>query len=139
MIKCSHRSPNVQLYSLSLAESLSKNCSVTLHREISSRAFTAGLEKLITDRNTHEKVKKKALVLVAMWNEEFAHYSEPGGDSGGLGVMGELYDRLKGKSKSLHFTLWRLRLVQCYHLADIIFRLCRLQVRRPIRPSSSSG
>jgi hypothetical protein len=48
--RLTHRSANVQLYTLSLAESLSKNCGLTLHRELASRAFTAGLEKLITDR-----------------------------------------------------------------------------------------
>lgn len=41
---------NVQLYTLTLAESLTKNCGMELHREIASRAFTQALEKLITDR-----------------------------------------------------------------------------------------
>lgn len=48
--RLAHRSPNVQLYSLSLAESLSKNCGVDLHRELASRAFTQALERLVTDR-----------------------------------------------------------------------------------------
>ena len=48
--RLTHRSANVQLYTLTLAESLSKNCGLTLHREMASKAFTAGLEKLITDR-----------------------------------------------------------------------------------------
>jgi len=48
--RLAHRNANVQLYSLSLAESLSKNCGKNLHAEIASRAFTQGLEKLITDR-----------------------------------------------------------------------------------------
>lgn len=48
--RLTHRIPNVQLYALSLAESLSKNCGVELHRELASKAFTQGLEKLITDR-----------------------------------------------------------------------------------------
>ena len=48
--RLAHRNPNVQLYSLALADSLSKNCTVELHREIASRAFTQALEKLITDR-----------------------------------------------------------------------------------------
>lgn len=45
-----HRMSNVQLYTLTLAESLTKNCGIELHREIASRAFTQALEKLITDR-----------------------------------------------------------------------------------------
>lgn len=48
--RMAHRNPNVQLYALSLAESLSKNCGVELHRELASRAFTQGLEKIINDR-----------------------------------------------------------------------------------------
>jgi len=48
--RLAHRSPNVQLYTLSLAESLSKNCGIELHRELASRAFTGALEKLVVDR-----------------------------------------------------------------------------------------
>jgi hypothetical protein len=48
--RLAHRNPNVQLYALSLAESLSKNLGIEIHRELASRAFTQGLEKLITDR-----------------------------------------------------------------------------------------
>lgn len=48
--RLAHRNPNVQLYALSLAESLSKNCGIELHREIASRAFTQALEKIVTDR-----------------------------------------------------------------------------------------
>ena len=48
--RLAHRNANVQLYTLTLAESLSKNCGLTLHRELASKAFTAGLEKLIMDR-----------------------------------------------------------------------------------------
>jgi len=48
--RLAHRSPNVQLYALSLGESLSKNCGIDLHRELASRAFTGALEKLVVDR-----------------------------------------------------------------------------------------
>ena len=48
--RLAHRNPNVQLYALSLAESLSKNLGIEIHRELASKAFTQGLEKLITDR-----------------------------------------------------------------------------------------
>ena len=48
--RLAHRNPNVQLYALSLSESLSKNLGIEVHREIASRAFTQSLEKLITDR-----------------------------------------------------------------------------------------
>ncbi|KAJ7065538.1 hypothetical protein C8F01DRAFT_1351415, partial [Mycena amicta] len=89
--RLTHRNPNVQLYSLSLAEALSKNCSIELHREIASRAWTSGLERVITDRNTHEKVRTRALGLVAMWTEDF-------GNDSTLGIMQECYDSLKAKN-----------------------------------------
>ncbi|KZP04388.1 hypothetical protein FIBSPDRAFT_694014, partial [Athelia psychrophila] len=88
--RLTHRIPNVQLYALSLAESLSKNCGVQLHRELASKAFTSGLEKLITDRNTHEKVKRRALVLIGVWTAEFA-------DDPTLGIMEECYNNMKSK------------------------------------------
>jgi signal transducing adaptor molecule len=44
----------VQLYALALTESLSKNCGAILNREIASKAFTQGLEKLIMDRVSSE-------------------------------------------------------------------------------------
>jgi len=48
--RLTHRNPNVQLYALSLSESLGKNLGIEIHREIASKAFIQGLEKLITDR-----------------------------------------------------------------------------------------
>jgi hypothetical protein len=48
--RLAHRNPNVQLYSFTLVESLSKNCGKELHQEIASRAFTQAFERLITDR-----------------------------------------------------------------------------------------
>lgn len=48
--RLTHRNPNVQLYTLSVAEALSKNCGLVIHREIASRSFTQGLERLVTDR-----------------------------------------------------------------------------------------
>lgn len=88
--RLSHRNSNVQLYSLSLSESLSKNCGIELHRELASRAWTQALEKLITDRNTHEKVKKRALVLIEQWTRDFENDST-------LGIMEECYNSLKTK------------------------------------------
>ena len=54
--RLTHRTSNVQLYTLTLAESLTKNCGIDVHREIASRAFTQGLEKLITDRVRRRRV-----------------------------------------------------------------------------------
>lgn len=88
-----HRNPNVQLYALSVAEALSKNCGVEVNREIASRAWTQGLEKVITDRNTHDKVRKRALSLIAQWTDEFR-------DDETLGIMEDCYNSLKAKSTS---------------------------------------
>jgi hypothetical protein len=55
--RLAHRNPNVQLYSFTLVESLSKNCGKELHQEIASRAFTQAFERLITDR-----VRKSVLI-----------------------------------------------------------------------------
>ncbi|KIM62505.1 hypothetical protein SCLCIDRAFT_119575 [Scleroderma citrinum Foug A] len=89
--RLAHRSPNVQLYALSLAESLSKNCGIVLHRELASRVFTQGLERLVTDRTTHDKVRKRALGLIAMWAADFEN--DPS-----LGVMEECYSNLRSKN-----------------------------------------
>ncbi|KAF8598303.1 hypothetical protein BDV93DRAFT_451284 [Ceratobasidium sp. AG-I] len=88
--RLTHRNANVQLYALSVAEALSKNCDITVHREMASKAFTQGLEKLATDRNGHDKVKKRTLALIKLWTGEFAHDPQ-------LGMMGELYSNLKSK------------------------------------------
>ncbi|KAI9464810.1 hypothetical protein F5148DRAFT_1209321 [Russula earlei] len=89
--RLAHRNPNVQLYSLTLAESLSKNCTKELHSEIASRAFTQALERIITDRTTHDKVRNRTLMLVAMWTEDFEN--DPN-----LGIMEECYQGLKAKN-----------------------------------------
>lgn len=52
-----HRNPNVQLYALSLAESLLKNLGIELHRELASKAFTQALERVITDRVSEYLIK----------------------------------------------------------------------------------
>ncbi|KAA1468971.1 hypothetical protein DENSPDRAFT_863919 [Dentipellis sp. KUC8613] len=88
--RLAHRNANVQLYSLALVEALSKNCTVELHREIASRAFTQALEKLITDRTTHDKVRQRALSLIALWTAEWEN--DPS-----LGIMEECYNNLKAK------------------------------------------
>ncbi|CAG7851736.1 Class E vacuolar protein-sorting machinery protein hse1 [Serendipita indica DSM 11827] len=91
--RLTHRNANVQLYSLAVAEALSKNCGIEVHRELASRAFTQGLEKLVTDRTGHDKVKKKALSMIQSWAQEWE--KDPS-----LGIMNECYESLKSKSKS---------------------------------------
>ncbi|KAF8185948.1 hypothetical protein BJ912DRAFT_880441 [Pholiota molesta] len=89
--RLAHRNPNVQLYALSLTEALGKNTGIEVHRELASRAFTQGLEKLITDRNTHEKVRRRALGLIALWTAEFEKDET-------LGIMEDCYNNLKAKN-----------------------------------------
>ncbi|THH03276.1 hypothetical protein EW145_g6384 [Phellinidium pouzarii] len=88
--RLAHRNPNVQLYALALVEALSKNCGIQVHREIASRSFTQGLERLVTDRTAHDKVKKKSLSLIDMWTGEFEN--DPS-----LGIMEECYESLRGR------------------------------------------
>ncbi|KAG8959514.1 ESCRT-0 subunit protein hse1 [Tulasnella sp. 419] len=89
--RLAHRNPNVQLYALSLADALSKNCGDLVNREISSRSFTQGLERIVTDRTTHDKVKKRTLALILEWTEDFDR--DPS-----LGIMKECYESLKSKN-----------------------------------------
>ncbi|THU95019.1 hypothetical protein K435DRAFT_667261 [Dendrothele bispora CBS 962.96] len=88
--RLAHRNPNVQLYTLTLAEALSKNCGIEMHRELASRAWTGGLERVVVDRNTHEKVRRRILSLIAMWTAEFE--KDPT-----LGVMEDCYNGLQTK------------------------------------------
>ena len=78
-----------------LTNSLSENCGRPVRREISSKSFTDGLERVVTDRTTAAPVRTKVLGLVRKWNEEFEGSEE---DDGAL--VHELYDRL-AKSGSL--------------------------------------
>ncbi|KAH9967446.1 hypothetical protein BC827DRAFT_1123490 [Russula dissimulans] len=95
--RLAHRNPNVQLYSLTLAESLTKNCGKELHSEVASRAFTQALERLITDRTTHDKVRNRTLMLIAMWTADFEN--DPT-----LGIMEECYESLKAKNYKFEHT-----------------------------------
>lgn len=87
-----HRNANVQLYSLTLCDALSKNSGSVAHRELASRAFTEALRRLLTDRNTHLAVKKKAWQVAKEWNQEWGN-----GDDGGL--LKETMNSLESQSE----------------------------------------
>jgi signal transducing adaptor molecule len=92
MIKrLAHRNANVQLYTLELANALSQNCGIQLHKELASRSFTDALLRLAADRNTHQQVKAKILERMAEWSEMFS--SDPD-----LGIMQGAYQKLKAQS-----------------------------------------
>ncbi len=86
--RLAHRSVNVQLYALTLAESLSKNCGSKMHREIASRAFTQALLRLASDRTTHAAVKSRIVELMEEWTRDYR--TDPS-----LGFMGEAFVELQ--------------------------------------------
>ncbi|EPQ28488.1 uncharacterized protein PFL1_03791 [Pseudozyma flocculosa PF-1] len=82
-----HRNANVQLYALTLSDTLSKNCGLPVHQELASRSFTQTLSRISLDRNTHATVKKRCLSLIKQWANDFEDES--------LDLMRETYDALK--------------------------------------------
>lgn len=68
--RLSHRSANVQLFALTLADALVSNCGPSLHREVSGKQFTQTLSRLVQDRNTHDSVKRKALHVMQTWAKD---------------------------------------------------------------------
>ncbi|KAK4110987.1 hypothetical protein N656DRAFT_712759 [Canariomyces notabilis] len=92
--RLAHRNANVQLYTLEVANALSQNCGKSMHRELSSRAFTDALLKLANDRNTHTQVKAKILERMKEWSDMFK--SDPD-----LGIMYDAYYRLKQSNPTL--------------------------------------
>ncbi|KAF2181088.1 hypothetical protein K469DRAFT_752944 [Zopfia rhizophila CBS 207.26] len=95
MIKrLAHRNANVQLYTLELANALSQNCGLKMHKELASRSFTDALLRLAADRNTHQQVKAKILERMAEWTEMFS--SNPD-----LGIMQDAYMKLKTQNPNL--------------------------------------
>ncbi|KZP01759.1 hypothetical protein CALVIDRAFT_17385 [Calocera viscosa TUFC12733] len=93
--RLAHRNANVQLYSLSLADSLVKNCKVDLRREIASKSFMAGVERIVLDRTTHDKVRKKALFYIKEWLETYTNADE------NSAMIDETFKKLK--DKGYHF------------------------------------
>jgi signal transducing adaptor molecule len=91
--RLNHRNANVQLYALELANALSQNCGINLHRELASRSFTEALLRLAAERNTHPRVKAKILERMADWAEMFSSNPE-------LGIMEQNYMKLKTQSMS---------------------------------------
>lgn len=95
MIKrLAHRNANVQLYTLELANALSQNCGLQMHKELASRSFTDALLRLANDRNTHQQVKAKILERMAEWSEMFARDPD-------LGIMSGAYLKLKSQNPNL--------------------------------------
>ena len=110
MIKrLAHRNANVQLYTLELANALSQNCGLKMHKELASRSFTDALLRLAADRNTHQQVKAKILERMGEWSEMFANNPD-------LGFMQQAYMKLKTQSKNV--ALWHNHLWKYLRFAD---------------------
>ncbi|KAF9352151.1 ESCRT-0 subunit protein hse1 [Mortierella sp. AD094] len=90
--RLSNKNANVVLYSLTLCESLAKNCGLKAQREISSRAFTSLLVKILNEKTTHPAVRQRILELIQQWAFEFR--ADPS-----LGIMDETYHQLRSQSK----------------------------------------
>ncbi|GAA94771.1 uncharacterized protein L969DRAFT_97264 [Mixia osmundae IAM 14324] len=88
--RLTHRSANVQLACLTVAESLVKNCGKPLHREVASKSFCDALKRLALDRTTHQQVKTKVAQVITSWTEEFK--SDPQ-----LGIVEDTQDALRAK------------------------------------------
>lgn len=65
-----------------------------MHRELSSRAFTEALLRLVNDRNTHTQVKAKIIEHMESWTAMFNNDPE-------LGIMGDAYHRVKQSNPNL--------------------------------------
>ncbi|KAJ8105633.1 hypothetical protein OPT61_g10058 [Boeremia exigua] len=95
MIKrLAHRNANVQLYTLELANALSQNCGIKMHKELASRSFTDALLRLANDRNTHQQVKAKILERMGEWSDMFSRDPD-------LGIMQGAYNKLKSQNPGL--------------------------------------
>ncbi|KAK9474533.1 uncharacterized protein V1510DRAFT_389689 [Dipodascopsis tothii] len=95
MIKrLTHRSANVQLFTLTLANSLAQNCGKTVHQELASKAFTQALVRLTSDRTVHQSVKTR---LVAIMEELVTTF----GSDPTLGLMEEAFEQVKSLNPSL--------------------------------------
>ena len=95
MIKrLAHRNANVQLYTLELANSLSQNCGLKIHRELSSKSFTDALLRIAADRTTHQAVKSKILERMEDWAKMFKSNPE-------LGIMDTAYYKLKSQNPNI--------------------------------------
>ena len=68
-----HRNANVQLYAITLTDTLSKNCGDAVHHEIASRAFMHTLSKVVRDPSTHNLVKQRILRTLLSWRDEYKH------------------------------------------------------------------
>ncbi|KAK7204720.1 class E vacuolar protein-sorting machinery protein hse1 [Myxozyma melibiosi] len=93
--RLTHRSANVQLYSLTLTDSLAQNCGTKMHRELASRAFTQTLVRISSDHTVHHTVKARLLEVMEELVKLFS------GDHS-LGIMADALNQVKSLNPRLH-------------------------------------
>ena len=79
---------------MELANALSQNCGLKIHRELSSKAFTDAVLRLAADRTTHQAVKSKILERMEEWSTMFRSNPE-------LGIMEQAYMKLKSQNPNI--------------------------------------
>ncbi|KAJ2503010.1 ESCRT-0 subunit protein hse1 [Coemansia sp. RSA 1972] len=85
-----HRNANVVLYTTTLVQSLLENCGQSVKQEVSSRAFTTTLTRVLNDKSVHEKVKSRILGSIQQWAFDFRQ--DPT-----LSLMEETYTKLRAQ------------------------------------------
>lgn len=100
--RLAHKSANVQLLSLSLADALGKNVSpTTIYPELSSRAFCDQLVRMVHDHGgVHEKVRKRLLRLIHTWQQDMAVSADNASGYGVGAIMQDTYRELKAERES---------------------------------------
>ncbi|KAK9480647.1 hypothetical protein V1514DRAFT_262448, partial [Lipomyces japonicus] len=93
--RLTHRSANVQLYTLTLTDSLAQNCGTKLHRELASRAFTQVLIRVASDRSVHASVKARLLNVM----EDLVELFKP---DPSLSIMADALATVKADNPRLH-------------------------------------
>ncbi|KAK9492022.1 hypothetical protein V1508DRAFT_420243 [Lipomyces doorenjongii] len=89
-----HRSANVQLYALTLADSLAQNCGTKAYRELSSRSFSQALVRMGSDKSVHNSVKSRLIEVM----EELVKVFQ--GDSS-LSLMSDALDQVKSMNSTI--------------------------------------
>lgn len=96
-----HRSANVQLLSLSLADSLGLNVAPEIiYPELSSRAFCSQLLRMVRDRaQVHEAVRRRILHLIQKWARAMGPSAQQAEGNGAGAIMQETYQELKAERR----------------------------------------
>ncbi|PWN39196.1 hypothetical protein IE81DRAFT_350381 [Ceraceosorus guamensis] len=88
-----HKSANVQLFSLTLCDSLCKNVGADAKRELAGKGFLDQIKRLLKDATAHMVVKQKTWRLLNEWNTEWGNREEGG-------LLSETLQSLRGQGIS---------------------------------------